>query len=191
MAELIPPEKLRELVTYNPGTGKLTWLHRSRSLYKNDRIWRSQNSKFEGKAAFATPDKNGYFCGCTHGRNYKAHRVAWALMTGQWPDGDIDHIDRNPANNAFENLRIVPRIVNARNMSLARNNTSGHCGVNWSKQAKKWWAQIVVEQKLIHLGFFKEIDEAVKARKAAEVKYGFCAGHGSRRASAHTRILAA
>lgn len=82
-----------------------------------------------------------------------------------------DHIDRNPLNNKKENLRLATAEQNARNISLYKNNTSGFMGVGWSKTHSMWRAYIKAEQKHLHLGYFANKDDAIRARLNAEVKY--------------------
>ena len=59
----------------------------------------------------------------------------------------------------------------AKNIKTPTTNTSGHKGVSWDKRRKKWRAYIFYKGKQIHLGVFQNIEEAIEARKAAELKY--------------------
>ena len=83
---------------------------------------------------------------------------------------NYDHIDRNELNNRRNNLRLATVKENARNGSLRSTNTSGIIGVGWRKRYQKWQAQITVDYKNIHLGYFADKD-AIRARLNAEVKY--------------------
>lgn len=88
------------------------------------------------------------------------------------PEGYIvDHINRDKLDCRDENMRICKSKENARNLSLAINNKSGVTGVGWSNKQNQWVAQIMVNRKHIHLGFFDNFEDAVKARKRAEIKY--------------------
>jgi hypothetical protein len=82
-----------------------------------------------------------------------------------------DHKNRNRADNRKENLRNATRQENARNTSLSSKNTSGYKGVSWKKDKKKWKAYITIGHKQIHLGYFDNKDDAVKARLEAEREY--------------------
>lgn len=68
-------------------------------------------------------------------------------------------------------------IVEGTNLQILRydklksNNTSGYKGVCWDKERKKWLAQIRLRGKHIYLGRYKNIEDAIKARKEAEEKY--------------------
>jgi hypothetical protein len=65
-----------------------------------------------------------------------------------------------------------------KNSKLPLHNKSGVIGVHWNKNHKYWCAQIMVDRKTIHLGSFKDINDAIKARKNAEKLYGFHENHG-------------
>jgi len=89
---------------------------------------------------------------------------------------EVDHKNHPPRNehkidNRKSNLEIVTRSQNMMNRSLAINNTSGVTGVRWHKFHNKWHATIKINQKPIHLGYFDNFDDAIKARKEAEKKY--------------------
>jgi hypothetical protein len=82
-------------------------------------------------------------------------------MTGQDPVNKlIDHIDGNPYNNRFNNLRLATRHQNGCNQKKHSNNTSGFKGVCWHKVIKKWQAYITVEGQRVGLGYFGTKEEA-------------------------------
>ena len=83
----------------------------------------------------------------------------------------IDHKNRNPLDNRLDNLRPCTAKENAINKSKQSNNTSGVTGVFWDKQKNRWRAQITLNGKTIRLGSFKELEEATKARRRAEIDY--------------------
>lgn len=86
-------------------------------------------------------------------------------------DKYYDHIDMNSFNNRKCNLRPATKQENARNHKIMKNNTSGFTGVTWNKQKCKWEAQVFDYGKSIHLGFFANKDDAIRARLNAEAKY--------------------
>ena len=51
------------------------------------------------------------------------------------------------------------------------NNKSGYKGVCWAKRREKWEAYIIFKGVKHHLGYFKNKQDAIKARKEAEEKY--------------------
>lgn len=101
-----------------------------------------------------------------------SHLVAGAFL-GHVKDGkkDIDHIDRNRANDCALNLRIATRAQNLWNASIKSTNTSGIKGVSWNKASCKWVAYICHNGKQCCLGSFTDIESAKIARLDAEKKY--------------------
>ena len=84
----------------------------------------------------------------------------------------VDHINGNTLDNRKQNLRICSQQQNTMNNSNIRsNNTSGYKGVTWDKSKNKWTAQITVNYKNIHLGRYDKIEDAIKERQKAEIKY--------------------
>lgn len=110
--------------------------------------------------------------------SFSAHRLAWLYVYGEFPDGQIDHIDGDGLNNKICNLRVVTHIENSRNKRLCKNNTSGHYGVYWDGRRNKWRARIKTEMKLISLGSFSNKEDAIYARKNAEKNFNFHKNHG-------------
>src|SRR5665213_3414122 len=83
--------------------------------------------------------------------------------------GAPDHIDRD----GESNLRPDPNRRNGANKERQSNNTSGFKGVSWHKGASKYVAQIRVDRKLRHLGYFVDEIEAAKAYdRAARAAFG-------------------
>ena len=174
----ITPEILRQLLTYCPDTGTLTWKRRARDTHPNDTGRRIFNAQFPGKEALSATNSEGYRHGRIFGKLYKSHRVAFAIYYGAWPENQIDHIDGDKANNRIENLRDVTYPENGRNAVMRASNKSGHTGVHWDKSTQKWRARIVVDNRHICLGFFEDINEAAAARREANERYGFTKRHG-------------
>jgi hypothetical protein len=87
-----------------------------------------------------------------------------------------DHINHNGLDNRRQNLRLVTVAENNKNKAAQSRNTVGICGVYM--EGKQFRPSIRVNGKTIHLGRFDNLDEAVIARKNAEVKYGFHQNHG-------------
>ena len=82
-----------------------------------------------------------------------------------------DHINQNKLDNREKNLRTVTKSQNGFNRGKTSNNTSGFKGVYWDKFTKKWRAEIKVFYKSIKLGRFIKLENAILARKDAEIKY--------------------
>lgn len=83
----------------------------------------------------------------------------------------VDHISRDKQDNRRNNLRFANHTENARNISISTSNTSGYLGVSEYIPNKKWRAYISVDGKFISLGYFNDINDAIRARKEAEIKY--------------------
>jgi len=84
---------------------------------------------------------------------------------------ETDHINMNKLDNRRENLRTADRVLNGRNRGVNKNNTSGHRGISWKKRDKRWAVNIKVKYKYINLGCFKNLWEAIGARKKGEELY--------------------
>jgi hypothetical protein len=82
-----------------------------------------------------------------------------------------DHINRNRSDNRRENLRPATSKDNSKNLSLSKNNTSGVTGISWSKCKEKWRVYLTMDGKQLHLGYFNNKDDAIRARLKAEIKY--------------------
>lgn len=133
-------EYARTLLDYRAETGVFVW-----------RVDRGTN-KTKGAVA-GHINKRGRKVICIDGFLHYAHRLAWLIVHDTWPDGEIDHIDGNPSNNAITNLRNVSRNINQQNARKPhRDNRSGLLGV-YAKDGK-WRATIFVDRKRHYLGVF-------------------------------------
>lgn len=83
----------------------------------------------------------------------------------------IDHKNRNPLDNRKSNLRLANKSTNAMNSSIRIDNTSGYKGISWSISRSKWEVYITANKKAIKLGRYLDINEAIKVRLEAEIKY--------------------
>lgn len=167
------PEQLRELLTYDPETGKLFWMERPVSMFNGERELSANkwNSRFAGREAFTCVLDSGYRTGLVFRKAYKAHRVAWAIFHGRWPRGQIDHVNGDKQDNRIINLREASQSENKRNTAIYRNNTSGYKGVCWHRATGKWISQIGLGGKQIRLGYFNDPAEAHAAYCEAAKKY--------------------
>jgi hypothetical protein len=161
-------ERLQYLLSYNPETGEFSWLV-NRQKCQAGEIAGCPQRKADGKV---------YIRIGIDGEQYSAHRLAWLHTYGEWPENVIDHIDQDSTNNRLRNLRDVTGSENSKNKKAYKNNSSGVAGIHFRNDRQKWRARIKVNGKLIHLGLFELKDDAITARKNAEVKYGFHPNHG-------------
>ena len=145
--DAISVEALRERVAYCPVTGALWTKHAGRRCTHKDR--------------------DGYITASTLGKTMAGHRVAWALHYGSWPDGVIDHINGNRADNRIENLRCVTQQLNRQNMRAAhKDSRTGYLGV--TRTGARFRAQIYHQGRNKNLGLFDTPDAAHRAYVAAK-----------------------
>jgi hypothetical protein len=156
------PHEILALLRYEPETGCFFWKFREGARA-------SDNTRRAGKAA-GWRDEKGYVRIEIYKRTYKAHRLAWAYMTGSWPDGEIDHINGIPNDNRWVNLRAATIGQNQRNRGKPRSNTSGYKGVSFDKSTQKWRATIGVDGRHHYLGLFATAEEAAIMYQTAAVQ---------------------
>lgn len=183
MMREIPIETLRQLLRYEPETGKLYWLERPVEMFTGnwnktaEQLCSWWNHRFAGQEALTA---TGVY-GCRAGRIFRqtayAHRVALALTNGEWPSS-VDHINGDRSDNRIANLRVVDHQTNMQNKKVYRTSVSGQHGVVPYRHGK-WQAYITVNKKRRHIGYFSNLQDAIAARKAAEAECGaFHANHG-------------
>lgn len=141
--------RLKELMEYDPDTGFFTRL-------------RGRGGEAAG-GRVGGPDKDGYWMIAIDGVRYKAHRLAFLYMTGMFPNGDVDHINRVTGDNRWSNIREATRAQNMANIGTTKANKSGHRGVCWVEQKKRWKAQIRRNGKNHHIGYYKSAVDAANA----------------------------
>lgn len=175
-------EIVRELLHYSPVDGVFSWRKRERRWFKTDRAYSTWNSRYAGKRA-------GYVWKChksdyqlrqikLFGKHHSEHRLAWLYMTGEIPDQEIDHKNRDATDNKWNNLKDSGHAQNCRNRSMRKDNSSGITGVSYRADRKKWRAHCCVNGKRHHLGTFSEIDEAAMEVLEFRSANGFTKGHG-------------
>jgi len=163
---MLTATELRDLLHYDPNTGLFTWTRTLRTGFKGNGI-RCRQGAIAGK----TSDR--YSKICVGGGRYYAHRLAFLYMTGEWPNGIVDHIDGNGMNNAWSNLRKASSSQNVANGKLAKNNRSGFKGVYRHKQTGNYVALIHAGGQKYHLGCFPTPEEAHAAyMTAAKIYFG-------------------
>lgn len=135
-----------------------------RLFWKNPRAARCKPGDLAGSM------NTRYFAVMVFGKTTYLHRIIYEMFNGDIPDGfEIDHIDVNSLNNRLENLRLVTRTQNVRNINVRRDSTSGITGV--FQHGKRWKAQICIGGKQKNLGLHATKEEAISARKEAEQVY--------------------
>ncbi|MCP1440474.1 hypothetical protein J3D56_003910 [Erwinia persicina] len=160
-------EELKALLHYDAETGFFTW--------KTNRQGTARAGRIAGNLC-----NNGYLTIQIKGKNYRAHRLAFLFMTGEFPTDMCDHINGIRDDNRWVNLRQATRAENNQNRSISSANTSGVKGVCWDKFARKWQAQICINSKNAHLGYFTTLAAAELAVQEARIKlHGEFSNHGN------------
>ena len=148
-------EEIRQSYLYEPDTGNFIYT----KTYRKGKIAGHKRTRRGDKPWLILINVNGV--------QYPAHRLAWMYMTGEDPALTIDHIDQNPFNNAWSNLRLADHYLQADN----RTYKSDYPGVNFHKASGKWAARIQRKGKRVHLGLFNTKKEAIVCRAAAVQDY--------------------
>lgn len=131
---------LHRLVLYHPITGEFT---------KTDGTAMRTSIDGRGCVKISIPNKG----------QFRAHRLAFLFMEGSWPEHYVDHIDGNPYNNAWSNLRRATQSQNQQNRrSPYKNNTTGKLGV--CKIGPKFEARISIERTVVRIGMYDTVEEA-------------------------------
>ena len=154
---MITAERLREVLSYDAGTGEFTWNI-------------SASNVMAGSVAGSVNDRGYRQITIEHGRYY-AHRLAWLYMTGEWPKHQIDHINGSKGDNRFSNLREATPSQNHGNTNRPSSNTSGFKGVCFHRGLGRWVAYIRVRKKKMHLGCFDTPEAAHSAYVVAAEKH--------------------
>ena len=151
-------ERINELFRYDPEAGVLI---------------RKVASGSRGHAGDIAGCLNGcgYVVVAVNDRDVRAHRMIWAIMTGDWPRGEIDHINGIRNDNRWCNLRSCSRAENAQNMRCKPSPTCDLQGVSWDARTQRWYVRIQVGRKVIFLGRFDIPEEGHAAYLAAKQKF--------------------
>ena len=145
-----------DLLSYDPTTGVFRWLVSRRSGVKAGSIAGSYNDQ-------------GYRRIKIDGKHYRENRLAWLIMTGKWPEHEVDHVNGVRDDNRWVNLRHATRGQNEVNKPAY--NSLGVKGVR--KIGERYQARLGGGAKRINLGWYSCEEDAMKAyQNAAQNKYG-------------------
>lgn len=148
---MITQDELKELLDYNPETGIFVWKVRMAKSVKAGMIAGVLNTQ-------------KYRCITIAGTQYKAHRLAWVYIHGEFPKM-LDHVDGNRDNNAIINLRLTTVRQNGQNRKEHRVGKT--LGCYFHKPTGKWRAQLEFKGRNYHLGLYETAEEAFEAYSAA------------------------
>ena len=153
---MITHDELTRLLNYNKVTGEFTWV--------------SDRGRVKSGATAGAVRKDGYLHIVINRKVYLAHRLAWFYVMGEWPEDQIDHVNKNRGDNRICNLRQATNKQNGENIPLLSSNTSGHRGVTWSNERQKWVAQVKHHGKTIRVGRYDSLEAAAEAAKNARLR---------------------
>jgi len=143
---LITQKYLKSILNYNEKTGDFIWVntHKNTSFMLN---------KIAGNL-----DSHNYIIIRINKKAYKAHRLAWLYVYGEWPKNYIDHINGIRNDNRIENLQDVTKRKNQQNQKLHRQGNL--VGASYHKASNKWQARILINGIRIYLGLYNTELEA-------------------------------
>jgi hypothetical protein len=154
--KVLTAARLRKLFAYDPDTGVLTNL--------------ISRGKARVGAVAGTLQSMGYQQVSVYGRKFLGHRLAWLHFYGSWPNGNLDHVDRDPQNNRICNLRLANGAQNRANSRRPNNNSTGRKGVYLYR--RRWHAKINKDHEQRYLGSFDSIEAAAAYAAAAKQIFG-------------------
>lgn len=147
--------ELKRHVEYDPLTGIFTRLMKEPST----RLARTWNTRYGGQPAGWTNER-GYVEVSINGKVHLGHRLAWLYMTGEWPVAEVDHVNGEPSDNRWANLRAASRRQNAMNTKIRSHSKTGVKGVHYYPQWDRYQAKITVAGHCKSLGYYATADEA-------------------------------
>ncbi len=160
------PELLRQLLRYEPETGDMFWRPRTPDMFQSsarsaDWQCKAWNAKRADTPALSHINDSGYKRGNIGGVSVRAHRAAWAIVHGRWPEHEIDHVNGDPLDNRLTNLREATSGENKTNRG-AYSKTSPYIGV--SPNGSRWAAGVRAKGKYHYGGSFRTQEDAAKSR---------------------------
>jgi hypothetical protein len=147
---MLTQEYIKTLLEYSQETGEFTW-----------KVRRGGNAN-AGTVA-GTKHANGYIEIKIGDQSFRAHRLAFLYVNGDWPKDEVDHINHIRNDNRWINLRQATTSENRSNVPIRKDNKSGYKGVHWHKGYMSWVASIRKNGKRHQIGRYKNIDDAAAA----------------------------
>lgn len=155
-----------DALSYDPATGELRWKIRREGVKLG--------------AIAGSLDALGYRTIGISGKVYKAHRLAWFIHHGAWPERGLDHINEVRDDNRLVNLRLATKGQNGANRGKTKSNKSGFKGVSQHKRSGRWQAEIRFGVTRLYLGLHDSPEEAHAAYcEAATRLHGEFANSGA------------
>ena len=139
-----------------------------------------EDGKLVRKATTSNRAKIGTIVGSNNGNGYlrvsvnskycHVHRIIFMWHYGYFPE-EVDHKNGDKSDNRIENLREATHSQNGKNLSIRKNNKVGVNGIRWDSSRNKWYASIGVNHKTKYLGRYVVLEDAIKARRNAEILF--------------------
>jgi hypothetical protein len=136
------PHELRQILTYEPDTGRLRWIH-------------GRGSRAKGSIA-GTHHKDGTIRVMINRHTYDAHVLAWAIYYDEWPETKVYHVNDRRTDNRLANLTLTPKV---------------HPCTGVTKEHGKYRVRITHKKKRYSLGCFDDYAEACMAYQLAREKF--------------------
>ena len=168
MKPTLTQQRLKFLLHYSQKTGIFTWIRPYTKCIKPLSV----------AGYYDWSNNNQYRRITIDGVKYRAGRLAFLYMLGRFPYKNVGYHNHDTLDNSWINLFEGTTQDNQRNTKLSKNNKSGVNGVSYHKKSCKWYACVTVDYKNVNLGYYDRFDDAVTARKVAEMILGFHKNHG-------------
>jgi hypothetical protein len=150
--------------------GEDVYLAAAKRLYEVDGMLYWREGRTAGLRVATRATRAGHLTFQFDSRTITVHRMIWFLRTGSLPRDVLDHINDNPADNRFENLRDVSHRVNHRaNKSQARETFSGLAQIE--QRGDRWLVSGCVRGgriRKVYLGSYGTEAEAIAAGEGAD-----------------------
>lgn len=147
MAIPLPSQtELQSKLDYDPETGQLTWAYSRPGAIKGE----APGFMKKGDGVQITVDRTAY----------RAHRLIWKWMTGDDPPEYVDHVNRDPLDNRWVNLRLA---TPQQNMGNKRGHGKYLKGAYKASSGHTFQSKIKIDRKNVYLGTFATEEEAHQA----------------------------
>lgn len=164
-------QEVRAIFTYEKKDGFLRW-----------RFAAGMGGRFPAGSIAGRQHVEGYRYISVHGKAYRASRLIWLYVTGEWPNLQVDHKDRNPSNDKWNNLRLATGSQNKANSRKYRNKSCPLKGVQavQKRHSIRYRAVITKDGVRRSIGNFATAEEAHAAYlREAEILHGEFASDGT------------
>ena len=171
MANLIDVDAVNKWLFYDSQSGVFYW--KESPMYK-------VKAGDKAGALLKNGCGNNYLTITVHGKRYLAHRIVATLFLGAKPSDFVDHINGDGFDNRLENLRLVSKQQNSRNMKISARCKTGIMGVSFCNKYNGYRVKIGRNRTISKAFYFKDFFEACCARKSLENEFNFDKNHGKR-----------